>query len=237
MAPITETAIVPSKRVYPHVPQVTDWAAQQTIRLLWDRIFDLTEQITAARATIATLVAGQNTTQATLTTVQQQADQALAVSQLAKAAVTAAGEEDGADSPPGGGDGGGGQEGCAAAGATGHDTGGLLSAVRAGQIVCGTAHEFPALLNATATIEQRDDNAEELIRRMIWHLRNAGFDAGRQQNPSGAVSKDKLCVVVDGVTRAYDVFVGKNNPAAAMSTAMSELSFVQLIDDAGIPDS
>ena len=30
---------------------------------------------------------------------------------------------------------------------------------------------------------------------MIWHLRLAGFQAGRQKNPSGAISDDKLTII------------------------------------------
>ena len=42
---------------------------------------------------------------------------------------------------------------------------------------------------------------------MIWHLHLAGFQAGRQRNPSGAISIDKLTIVhqrrVEGVRHLH----------------------------------
>lgn len=233
--PIRTVAIAGAKRTYPHVGEISDFPTSQTIRLLWDRIWALEERLQASEATIGQLVSGHNTNESTITTVQKNAEMALS---LAQRVGEAAGSETGGGSTPlpGGGDGGGGNIGCAAAGATGHDTGGLLNAIRAGQIVCGTGNEFPALKNATADLATREANAEQLMLRMVWHLRNAGFTAGRQRNPSGILSKDKLCVVVDGVTRAYDVFLGKGNYTVAMSTQMLEVAPPDLVDDPGIPD-
>jgi hypothetical protein len=127
--------------------------------------------------------------------------------------------------------------GCAAAGPSGHDTGGLLNPIRAGQIICGTGHEFPALKNPTADLATRQANAEQLLLRMIWHLREAGFSAGRQKNPSGEISNDKLCVVVDGVTRCYDVFIAYDEFTIPLVTTMTEVAPANLQDDAGWPDS
>lgn len=233
------------KRIYPHVGEVEDWRAAQTIRLLWDRIHDLTERLQASEATITELVAGHNTNETAVTTASLNARQALTMSQAALAGSIdggggagsgGGGTGGGGGSLPGGGDGGDGSTGCAAAGASGHDTGGLLTAIRAGQIVCGTGNEFSALKNATATLAQREANAEELVRRMIWHLKQAGFSAGRQKNPSGAISKDKLAVVVDAVTRAYDVFSSYDTYTSALHTQMGEVGPANLVDDAGIPD-
>ena len=123
----------------------------------------------------------------------------------------------------------------AAAGATGHDTGGPLNAVRAGQLVCGTGNEFSALKNPVATSAIRQANLEELLRRMIWHLQQGGFTAGRQQNPSGVISQDKLTVIVDGVLRAYDVFSG-GPPSDPVTTHMDEVAPPVMVSDAGIPD-
>lgn len=108
---------------------------------------------------------------------------------------------------PGPDDGGAGAAGCAAAGSDGHATG-TLTAELAGQIVCGTGNEFPALKLAAVDQTTRDANQLELLLRMIWHLNQAGFTAGRQQNPSGIVSGDKLTVQVGAVFFAYDVFEG-----------------------------
>ncbi len=232
---ISRVAATPIKRTYPHVGEVQDWRAQETIRLLWDRVHDLEERLQAAESTIGSLVDGHNENEAVVSTAAKDARSALSLA--LRPGQAAESDTGGGTTPlPGGGDGGGGNIGCQAAGATGHDTGGLLNAIRAGQIVCGTGNEYSALKNATPTIAERNANATELIRRMIWHLREAGFTAGRQRNPSGVLSDNKLCVVVDSVTRAYDVLVGKSNFAQPMTTAMNEVAPPDLVDDAGIPD-
>jgi len=225
------------KRTYPHLSQVTDPMAQQTIRLLWDRIWDLEARLQASEATITDLISNANTNDAKIVVAQQDAHAALSLAQRAgEAALSETGPWIGAGELPGGGDGGNGQIGCAAAGATGHDTGGLLNAIRAGQIVCGTGNEFSWLKNPTATLAERLTNGEELLRRMIWHLKEAGFSAGRQLNPSGILSGDKLCVVVDGVTRVYDVFLSYETYGVPLQTQMLEYPNPNLQDDAGIPD-
>ena len=104
-------------------------------------------------------------------------------------------------------DGGAGAAGCAAAGADGHVTGSLTPET-AGLIVCGTGNEFPGLKLATVDQATRDANQLQLLLRMIWHLNLAGFTAGRQRNPSGIVSGDKLTVLIGSVYYAYDVFEG-----------------------------
>jgi hypothetical protein len=233
----TSTAAI--KRTYPHVNEVEDWRAQQTIRLLWDRLHDLTEQLQALQATTTQLVDGHNANETAIATASQDARQALSISQQIGGGTTLPGGGGGGEggiTVPGEGDGGQAQIGCASAGATGHDSGGLLNAVRAGHLACGTAHEFPAYLNAAPDEATRNTNAETLLRRMIWHLRLGGFTAGRQKNPSGAISNDKLCVTVDGTTRVYDMFVGKGNFSAPMSTSMREAGMPNMIDDVGIPD-
>jgi hypothetical protein len=102
-------------------------------------------------------------------------------------------------------------------------------------LICGTGNEFSALKNATATQAQRDANQEELLLRMIWHLKQGGFSAGRQQNPSGAISGDKLTVVVDAVLRAYDVFPGVAF-SAPLTTQMLEVAPPVMVDVPGTPD-
>lgn len=233
--PVRSVAVAGVKRTYPHLSQVTDPMAQQTIRLLWDRIWALEERLQASEATITRLVSEHNTNEATLSVVQKNAEMALSLTQ--RVGETSGSETGTGTTPlPGGGDGGAGQIGCASAGATGHDTGGLLNAIRAGQIICGTGNEFSALKNATADEATRKANAVELISRMIWHLKQAGFTAGQQRNPSGIISDNKLCVVVDGITRAYDVLRGKGDFTQPMDTQMMELGYVDLVDVAGTPD-
>jgi hypothetical protein len=175
-------------------------------------VFALQEALTAAQATITTLVSAHNTNEAAITEAQRSADAAIALAQRPSmesgTAVGGSPSGGGGDALPGGGDGGAAAEGFAAGLPTGHDSGGELTALRAGQILGGTANEWASLANGEATQAARDAHQEELLLRMIWHLNNAGFQAGRQQNPSGAISVDKLTVIVDGVLRAYDMFTG-----------------------------
>jgi hypothetical protein len=222
------------KRQFPHVDDVKDWRAQQSLRLLWDRIFALEERLQSVLATQGDLVSATNRQDDQLTAVDRKADEALAIAQGTRAEI----EQGVLDNYPlpGGGDGGMGALGCSEATSSGDITVTGLTAREAGKVVCGTGAEHATLLVATVDQPTRDANAEELVRRMIWHLQQAGFTAGRQQNPSGAISKDKLTVIVDGLTRAYDVFVGKNNFAVAMTTAMQEVAPPVLVADAGIPD-
>lgn len=235
MSPIDEVAVEAQRRAYPHVGEIKDWPAQQSTRLIWERVHDLEARLTAAQATITTLVAGHNTNEIAIAEATRKATTALALAQVPGRAPTSDTGNGGNGDLPGGGDGGAGNVGCSAAGATGHDTGGLLNAIRAGQIVCGTGNEFSALKNPVATLAEREANLEELLRRMIWHLQLAGFSAGRQRNPSGVISKDKLTVVVDDVLRAYDVFGGVD-PSDPVPTQMSEVAPPEKVDDLGIPD-
>lgn len=235
---VTAVAITSLKRQYPHVEAIPDFAAQQSIKLLWDRVFALQEQLTAASGTIDALMTATNANSADVATALTKAQQALAERQVASA-----GEDTDAVAPnepgsplPGGGDGGAVAEGIAAGLPTGHDTGGVLSGVRAGQIIGGTANEWAALRNVTATVAERQANAEALLLRIIWHLKQAGFSAGRQRNPSGLISPDKLAVEVDGVIRAYDLFISYDDNTIAMQVAGNEVPGAQLVDDAGLPD-
>lgn len=228
---VEATAVVKLKRKQPHVDEIGDYPTQQTIRLLWDRIFDLEERLQSVEGTSASLVSASNSQETTLQTAASQAEQALGIALTPGGTLIPSGgvpEED---------DGGAGAAGCAGAGPTGHDSGGVLSPTRAGQLVCGTGNEFPALKNPTVDLATRDTNAEELVERMIWHLRQGGFTAGRQRNPSSIISNDKLCVIVDGVLRAYDVLQGKNDYLNPMSTQMNELvGAADMVEVPGLPD-
>src|SRR5262245_28514745 len=83
---------------------------------------------------------------------------------------------------------------------------GPLSAAQAEQVVYATAREFPNLTAPPPTESEGISRAEELLLRTIWHLKLYGFDAGRQRNPSGAISNDKLTILIDGRWRAFDIF-------------------------------
>ena len=244
MTPVETVDVTTLPRKYPHVDAIADWQTQQTVRLLWDRVLGLEEQLTAARATIDRLVTSANTTEATASEALTKAKATLALGTQPGQAATSAPSGVTDIQPPGGGgatpppgDGGDGLVGCAAAGSSGHDTGGLLNPVRAGQIVCGTGNEFSALKNPTASLATRQANATELLVRMVWHLQNAGFLAGRQRTPANTIAPDQLAVEVDGIVRAYQVFVAVDDFTTPLQTTMSETTPASLISDGGLPDS
>jgi hypothetical protein len=112
---------------------------------------------------------------------------------------------------------------------------GPLSAARAEQVVNATANEFPGLVTPRATDSASSAAGEELLRRMIWHLQLAGFQSGRQQNPSGAISGDKLTVVADGAWHAYDVWT-EGGAGRAIRVIFFEVFPANPIGDAGVPD-
>jgi hypothetical protein len=131
-------------------------------------------------------------------------------------------------------DGGQTQAGVAAAGADGHVAGTDLTAYRAGQIIGGVAHEFPALVAATADQATRDSNQLELLLRIIWHLHAGGFTVGRQMNPSGILSTDKIALIEDGQLRAFDIFTGVYTDPLTVQAFM--VSPPNLVAEAGTPD-
>jgi hypothetical protein len=113
---------------------------------------------------------------------------------------------------------------------------GPLSEARAGQVVYATRDEYPWLVTPRATEGEGLAAAEELLRRMIWHLQLAGFQAGRQRNPSGIISKDKLTVQADGVWRAYDVVRAVGTPGMPTEVIFLAVFPASPVADNGIPD-
>jgi hypothetical protein len=89
-----------TKRAYPHVDAVKDWPAQQSLRLLWDRLGALD----ALRVTDAATLAAQATTITSLTTRLTAAERAVASLklQITTGAGTGAGGGDLTDPPVGG---------------------------------------------------------------------------------------------------------------------------------------
>ena len=112
---------------------------------------------------------------------------------------------------------------------------GPLSVARAEQVVYATANEFPGLQTPRGTDAESAAAGEELLRRMIWHLQLAGFQSGRERNPSGAISGDKLTVVADGAWHVYDVWTlgGAGRP---ISVIFYEVFPPNPVADGGIPD-
>lgn len=122
--------------------------------------------------------------------------------------------------PPGGGGGTG----------SGHVPPGPLTEARAEQVVYRTANEFQQLLTVAG--------ADELLRRTIWHLHLAGFQAGRQRNPSGAISSDKLTIFINGGWHVYDIF-GLQDPLTVHFIEVPSgcsSDGCSYIPDGGIPD-
>ena len=126
--------------------------------------------------------------------------------------------------------------GVAAAPATGHPAGAYDgTALRAGKIIGGTANEWAALVAIAPDQATRDSNQLQLLLRTIWHLRLDGYQAGRQRNPSGILSTDKLTVVEDGgFLRAFDCYTGVYT--APMTVQAIQVSPANFVDDPGIAD-
>jgi hypothetical protein len=133
----------------------------------------------------------------------------------------------------GGGGGGGGGASCAADPSK-HVGGGALNEALAQQIVFRTADEFPCLLATFPTDEEALVNAEQLLRRMIWHLKQAGFQSNRQRNPSGLISNDKLTINIGG-WRVWDVMT-LGYAGHAGNVTFNEVPLPDPVSDTGIPD-
>jgi hypothetical protein len=91
-------------------------------------------------------------------------------------------------------------------GGNGHVGSGPLSEDRARQVVLGTAKEFPQLTRVFGSEGEAVGAADQLLRRTIWHLQLAGYQASGQKNPSGAISSDKLTIMINGSWHVYDVY-------------------------------
>lgn len=199
----------------PHVTRVTDYAAQQALRELWTQlqhVIDTTGDLQRSHASLVAQVTDISTLQDQLTQTVDQHASAISSVRSAQAAANAGGPGDNTGGPGDTvDDGGEAGSGFSQAGSNGHvDAGSALTLATFGKIVGGTATEFPALTVATVDQPTREANALQLLERIIWHLNQAGFVAGRQQNPSGVISQDKLTVQVSGTWWAYDVFRGSS---------------------------
>ena len=73
--PVEQVAVVQLDRKPPSlVPGDVPFSTFNCLRMAWDQIFSLREQLTAAQATIARLVAANNVLEADLAKVKQQAE-------------------------------------------------------------------------------------------------------------------------------------------------------------------
>ena len=221
----------PNKRTYPDVPRVKDDATAASLRKLWDRMFDHVDQISGLQADLKT---AQDTIKSQAATISSMGSKLNRIAATTITTPTAGGGV--SPPPPTPTDDGQGAAGCSSAGSTGHITGTpTLDAFTAGQIVCGTANEFPSLLAATANQPARDANVLELLGRMIWHLQQAGFTAGKQKNPSGTISTDKLTVQIAGELRAYDT-MSLTSFTVPLTTHMIQVFPANYVADGGIHD-
>ena len=106
-----------------------------------------------------------------------------------------------------------------------------MTADRARDIVLATAAEFLNLVNQGSS----EGAMEELLLRMIWHLNQEGT-AGRQKNPSGIISKDKLTVLLtdEHGFHAYDVL--STRISGSMDVHFDEVMPAQYVQERGIAD-
>lgn len=235
---ITLIAVTKLDRVYPHIETIADWPAKQSVRLLWDRVWGFEERLQALEANVKQITTAVNTLNSTLKDVKQLAQQAYALAQTPDTSPLPVPEPPGSpENCP--------DDGQANAGVTTarndpgtYPNGDLVvphDAFSAGLIIGGTANEFPLLTAPAIDAATRANQNEELLRRMIWHLNKDGFVAGRQRNPSAAISKDKLTVGIGGETIAYDVFQGVdfNQEVPVRAGRVCPADYVQ---DAGIAD-
>ena len=79
-------------------------------------------------------------------------------------------------------------------------------------------------------------SAEELLLRIIWHLKLAGYDAARQRNPSGAISNDKLNIFIEGAWHTYDVFYDYGVANQTLRLIFLSISGENPIPYLGMPD-
>lgn len=112
---------------------------------------------------------------------------------------------------------------------------GALTEDRAKQVVFATASEFPGLTAVFGSEGEAVAAADQLLLRTIWHLQLAGYQAGRQRNPSGAISSDKLTIFVNGGWHAYDIF-SLGYAGVASKVQFFEVGSPNPVASGGIPD-
>ena len=231
MADLILIQVTPIDRLYPHVDQVQDWAASTTTRLLWDRVHDLEERLQAAEANIRQAVTAINTLQTSLASVDQLARQAYALAQSPTGSSPPGTEPSACPDPDNLT-----KAGINDAGANGDV--GVVPTTRyeSGKILGGVANEYPLLLAPTADLATRETFGEEMLERMIWHLLQAGFVAGRQRNPSSAISKDKITIQADGELWAFDVFTAFDDFTQALNMQAIRVCPADFVYSAGTPD-
>jgi len=125
--------------------------------------------------------------------------------------------------------------GTGSGGQNGHIGAGPLTEDRARLATTGTFNEFPNLHAVFGSEGAAVGAADQLLRRTIWHLKLAGFEAARQKNPSGAISSDKMCVKIGGVWRVFDIY-SLGVAGRATTVHWLEITGANPQAHAGIPD-
>src|SRR5436190_17784811 len=85
-------------------------------------------------------------------------------------------------------------------------THGPLTEANAKMVLQNVASWMPTALAVYDRTELAIDYATQLLIRYLNALRDLGFEAFRQRNPSGQISGDKINIKVDGEWRLFDVF-------------------------------
>jgi hypothetical protein len=226
---------------YNFLTRITDANIRNAIKALTDRVNTLETQAASIGTLTGPLTANLDAGSHKLTAVANPTADADAVNLITlkryvEARLSAAGliDASGHAVTPADTDNGQTAAGVAAAGPDGHPSVSGPSAYNAGLIIGGVAHEFPALVAPAVDEATFDTNRLELLERTIWHLIAFGFTAGRQQNPSGILSTDKIAVVEDGILRAFDCYTG-TFPTGITVQALQVFP-PNLVADAGTPD-
>lgn len=120
-------------------------------------------------------------------------------------------------------------------GSVGHIPPGPLTRDGGWAVIKNTFDEFPRLHAVFSSTTEAELAAEQLLLHTIWHLQLYGFQAGRQRNPSGAISKDKLTLFIDGAWHSYDVY-SLGVAGRATTVQMLEVWPPNHVPDPGIPD-
>ena len=168
-------------RSYPHLTQIRDPMARDSLRLLWDKFFGLEQLVTQTQSDITAQ-------QTAMTSLQADTASAKSAAKLALSKLITTQTPSGTTSGGGGtvDDGGQGALGCAQAGSDGHvPAGSTLDLVTAGKVICGVGKEFPSLLAIAANQPTRDANQDQLLFRMCWHMGLAGYACGRYGTAAG----------------------------------------------------
>jgi hypothetical protein len=112
---------------------------------------------------------------------------------------------------------------------------GPLTVDLASQVPFAVVREYPYLNRTPGSDDEGTQLSEELVLRSIWHLKLLGFDAGRQRNPSGAISNDKLTILINGQWRAFDI-ASMGYAGHPMQVIFLEIGSPNPIGYPGLPD-